>query len=60
MIVVSGVVFLDQLTKSQAFVKLSINQTDVIFSWFNLTLRKNKGVSFGLFPAYSFFEKCYL
>ena len=56
-IIVLIVLVLDQLTKMVISQNLQVGQVISYTPWFNLVSRQNRGISFGLFPAYTWFSK---
>lgn len=57
MAIVSAVLFLDQASKFFITQHLQLGQSIAYTPWFNLVFRQNRGISFGLFPAYTWCAK---
>ena len=55
--IVTAVLFFDQLTKILITQNMSVGQVIPYTPWFNLVFRQNRGISFGLFPAYTWLAK---
>jgi signal peptidase II len=55
-----AILLFDQVSKFIVVKNLALGEIKVFNNWFNLVLRKNRGVSFGLFPAHSLYAKILL
>jgi signal peptidase II len=59
-VIALAVLFFDQISKFIMVKTLTLGEVKVFTSWFNLVIRQNQGVSFGLFPAHSLYAKILL
>ena len=60
MAIVVAILFFDQISKFFITQNLKLGQIIPYTSWFNLVFRQNRGISFGLFPAHTWYAKLVL